>query len=301
MVIEPVAVAPTPSPTPTPTPSPQTGTVSVTTDILYGQGATTAGSIDLFVDVYQPSETCDANRPVVLFLHGGGYVSGDKQSDDVTELADAMNARGLAFVSIQYRLQADDAVVSAEADAFLRESLEDSDLVVPDVLNTTIIASVEDTLLALNFLEDNQDTYCLDTSRIAYTGSSAGTITVLQVAYSLEDFTTDFPQPTVVADLWGDLPIDEDLDPGEAPFIVVHGTDDPLVPYQAALDLTAQADVVGVPFALYSVQGAGHSFSGTNFFETEFEGETLSNITADFVEDHLTGEAPVYGRFDVQP
>ena len=302
-VTEAVSVAPAPSPSPTPspapTPAPTPGAMRVTTDIKYGEGATTGSPIDLMLDIYQPGDACTTNRPVVLFVHGGGFVAGDKQSADVTQLAEAMNARGLAFVSIQYRLGPDDPVVSSEADALLRPSLDDSDLPIPANITPAVIAAVEDTVLALNFLEDNQDTYCLDTSRLAYTGSSSGTITVLQVAYSLDDFSVDFPRPSVVADLWGDLPNDDDLEMGEAPFIVVHGTNDPLVPYQGALDLTARADVAGVPYALYSVVGGSHSFSGTDFFDLTFGNDRIVNITADFINAHLRGETAVYGRFDV--
>ena len=140
-----------------------------------------------------------------------------------------------------------------------------------------------------------------DASRLGFWGSSAGATTVMQVAYGLNQFGIDRPEPRVVIDYWGNLLRDRDVEIGEAPFFVVHGTRDGTSPYQNALDLTARADVVAVSYALYSVIGANHGFASTGVFENTFQDRVLVDITADFVEAHLKGTTPVYGRFDVTP
>lgn len=44
------------------------------------------------------------------------------------------------------------------------------------------------------------------------------------------------------------------------PFLICHGTTDPIVPYQQALEMQKALQSVGVRAELYSVKGAGHGF-----------------------------------------
>lgn len=295
----PVTVTPTPSPTPTPTPTPTGTSVALTSDIQYGEGATVSGNIPLFLDLYAPDEACNTNRPTVLFVHGGGFTGGNKAGTNVETIADEMVSRGINVVSIQYRLDPQDPLPS--------QIFVD---VVDDVVAAgggdpneprldAIAAAFEDTVLALNYLADNEGDLCVDTGRIAYWGSSAGAYTVLTVAYGLNQYGIQRPAPGVVVDYWGGLFGDSNLEVGEAPFFVIHGTQDATVPYQEAIDLTNRADVVGVSFALYTVNGGGHGFGATGTFTNTVEGQTLLERTGDFVEAHLTGSAPIYGRFEV--
>jgi len=48
------------------------------------------------------------------------------------------------------------------------------------------------------------------------------------------------------------------VDPGDPPFLIVHGTEDPLVPYQASVDLADALEKAGVPVILQKVEGGGH-------------------------------------------
>ena len=150
-----------------------------------------------------------------------------------------------------------------------------------------------------NYLKDNQSDLCVNTDQVAYWGSSAGAYTVLQVGYALNQYAIERPDPRVVIDYWGGLFGDEQLEVGEAPFFVLHGTADTVVSYQEAVDLTNRADVVAVPYALYTVNGAGHGFGATGWTTNTVDGQTLLERTGDFVEAHLTGTAPIYGRFEL--
>jgi len=53
------------------------------------------------LDVYAPTE--GKNHPVVVWIHGGGWHSGDKK--DVKQKPQAFTDKGFVFVSINYRLQ----------------------------------------------------------------------------------------------------------------------------------------------------------------------------------------------------
>ena len=88
---------------------------------------------------------------------------------------------------------------------------------------------------------------------------------------------------------------DADLEAGEAPFLILHGEQDPVVPYRDSEELAARAEDVGVPYAFYTLLGAGHGFDTGN------EAQTLAGIelAVRFAVDHLTDATPTYGRFDV--
>lgn len=293
--------SPTPSPTPTPTPPASGATQVVTSDIQYGQGATASGDIDLFLDIYAPDEACDTNRPTVVFVHGGGFTSGNKSGGNISAIAEEITARGINLVSIQYRLDPQDPLPSQAFVDVVDDIVSQSGGNAGDERLDAIAAAFEDTVSALNFLEANQDNLCVDTSRLAYWGSSAGAFTVLQVGYGLNQFGIARPEPEVVVDYWGGLFRDSDLEMGEAPFLVIHGTADATVDFAEAQQITNRAGVVAVPFALYTVNGAGHGFGATGTFTNTVDGQTLLERTVDFVEAHLTGGTPIYGRFDVTP
>ena len=290
---------PTPSPTPSPSPTPTPADPVVSNDIQYGEGATTSGNIPLFLDLYAPDEPCSANRPTVLFVHGGGFTGGNKQSESVTTIASEMVSRSINVVSIQYRLDPQNPVPGPTYQAIIDEGIANGTIDPSEERLDAIFAAFEDTVLALNYLKDNQDDLCIDTNRIAYWGSSAGAYTVLQVAYALNQYAIERPAPSVVIDYWGGLFGDDNLEVGEAPFLVLHGTSDFVVSYQEAIDLTNRADVVAVPYALYTVNGGGHGFNATGWTTNRVEGQTLLERTGDFVEAHLSGETPIYGRFEV--
>ena len=166
--------SPTPSPTPTPTPTSTSGTVIVTSDIQYGEGATRSGDIPLFLDLYQPDEACSTNRPTVVFVHGGGFVGGNKRSESLTAIAEEMTARSINVVSIQYRLDPQDLIPGPAYQDILDQGIANGTIDPSEERLDAIFSAFEDTVLALNFLNDNQNELCIDTGRIAYWGSSAG-------------------------------------------------------------------------------------------------------------------------------
>ena len=60
------------------------------------------------LDAYLPPDSDERDkRPVVVFMHGGGFRSGDKQDVNVVKYATELTMRGYAVVSINYRLTAD--------------------------------------------------------------------------------------------------------------------------------------------------------------------------------------------------
>ena len=76
--------------------------VLVEEDITYAEGLAYTGNsssttaIPLKLDLYLPENASD-NRPVVLFIHGGGFTGGIKHKPEIVEMANYYASRGWAF------------------------------------------------------------------------------------------------------------------------------------------------------------------------------------------------------------
>ena len=146
---------------------------------------------------------------------------------------------------------------------------------VPDVpIFVAMVAAVDDTLTAIHWLHDHAKQLRLHPNRLGLAGSSAGAITADHVAYTLDEYGVPAPRFSFVGDLWGGIFFDvgaqaAQLEAGEAPLFVVHGTADSTVPVFLDDRLVARARLVGVPVEYHRVDGAGHGFGATGFFTRE--------------------------------
>ncbi len=99
------------------------------------------GEKSLTLDLYLP-ENCSEKVPVVVWIHGGGWRSGNKNSPEGLWLVQ----HGFAVASISYRLS--------------------SEAIWP--------AQIDDCRAAIRFLRANAETYGLNSEKFAVWGSSAG-------------------------------------------------------------------------------------------------------------------------------
>jgi acetyl esterase/lipase len=84
--------------------------IATTTQLLPFEGVTSedrhipgpAGAPEVTVRVYMPTQKA-ANLPVMLWMHGGGFVLGDLESGDLA-LRQAVKAVNCVIVSVEYRL-----------------------------------------------------------------------------------------------------------------------------------------------------------------------------------------------------
>jgi acetyl esterase/lipase len=110
----------------------------------------------LSLDVHAPARACRA--PVVLWVHGGGYHTGDK-ANQVRDKVARFNAEGWLFVSINYRLTVPGSATSAQF---------------PD--------HYEDVAAAIAWVRRSIAAYGGDPARLALLGHSAGADIVANVA-----------------------------------------------------------------------------------------------------------------------
>lgn len=80
--------------------------VTTNINIKYGQALNynRTGQEDLFLDLYQPDGDTATRRALVIGVHGGAFITGDKQAANWPEVCKAMARRGYVAASVNYRL-----------------------------------------------------------------------------------------------------------------------------------------------------------------------------------------------------
>ena len=74
-------------------------------NIQYGEATNLKGEPEkLLLDVYSPSGDDLKKRPLVVFLHGGGFKNGDKAQGYPLLFCKGLSKRGFVASSINYRL-----------------------------------------------------------------------------------------------------------------------------------------------------------------------------------------------------
>ncbi len=260
------------------------------------------------LDIYLPDEG-NGPFPVILFVHGGAFMRGDK-SDYQVDPALIGLTRGYAVVATNYRL-------SWEA-------------VFPALLH--------DAKAAVRWVRASAEQYGFDPTKIAAWGDSAGGHQVLMLGVSagvpeLEDLSLGHPEQSsavqAVVDWYGPtnfLTMDEQLTangltpaPGTehsgehspeslllggkladvpdkvqaanpktyvneraAPILIQHGTNDPIVPYQQSeLIATRLRQAIGEENVILELlEGAGHG-------GPEFESPENVSRVFDFLDERL--------------
>lgn len=173
------------------------------------------------LDLYRPfPET--VNRPLVLFVHGGGFSGGLRNDELATAFARSLARHGFVVASMSYRLTAKGKGFSCNRPA-------------AEKIQTFQFIS-EDIGWATRFLLDRYEAFNINPGAIVLAGSSAGAEGVLHAAYRL-----DWSQPAPafhyagVISMAGAIADTTWINADNAvPTLLFHGVDDPLVPYGSA-------------------------------------------------------------------
>ena len=230
------------------------GSASVTRDVTYGNAPDLEGNnVELKLDVYQPAGDTVTRRPAFVWVHGGGFTTGDKASGQ--SKATYFARLGYVVVSINYRLLSPDGCGGN-----------------PDptpVCETAALAAQHDAQAAVRFLRRYADTYGVDPDRIAIGGGSAGAVTSLLVNWRSEDPGESghpgYPSKVRAAvSQSGGIPTNEFIDAGDSPAIFFHGTEDQTVFYHWAVSNAGAMYNAGIFTVLYPFEGAGHGLSGSH-------------------------------------
>jgi acetyl esterase/lipase len=250
-----------------------------------------AGDKPLLLDLYLPAE---AKRPlpVVMWVHGGGWLRGSKDRCPATWLVE----HGYAVASINYRLT--------------------------DVAQWP--AQIDDCRAAVRYLRSHADDYGLDANHIAAWGASAGghLVALLGTLDSPADekvssrvqAVCDWYGPsdllTMPANNFGRGKTLDDLansngakllggrvrdlldlakqasayyqvSKGDSPFLIMQGDEDRVVPLAQSQRLQARLQAAGVPSSLHVLTATGH---GGQEFETPEVRETMLKFFAKYLK-----------------
>lgn len=269
--------------------------VKLTSDIVYGENFNIYynQADTLKLDTYEPDSLVDYLRPLIIYVHGGGFTGGDKTTDKATDFGNFFARCGYLYASINYRLCVDDP--SDTIDNY-----------------QCVYMCTQDAMSAVRFFHKYANDYCVDTSKIFMIGTSAGASICLNAAYWDQDEadlifdTADFgplenssgnegytSQPQAVVSCWGGIPDTAWLQNETVPNQLFHGTNDPVVPYTWGLAVNGvylfgsytihEASLAdNIESYLHPFVGFGHGVGNNS---PQFD--TLLHISTDFFYDHI--------------
>jgi len=217
------------------------GQVVKTADITYGTANNLSNQpITLKLDVYGPPASDPVTkRPAIVWIHGGSFSGGDKTSPEIIDEATTFAQKGYVNLSTNYRLEPGGCSaggVTASCIGAIQEATADGQT-------------------AVAWLRSHASTYGVDPTRIAVAGTSAGAIVAAQVGY----LSSETPASAVKAAVaLSGANIFSNVNAGDAPALFFHGTADPLVPYQWAVDTVSKAHDAHLDAYLETWPGEGH-------------------------------------------
>ena len=180
----------------------------------------------LFLDFYQLKGDTE-ERPLVIFVFGGGFAKGKRDSEGYQDYFNTLLRNGLKVASIDYRLG-------------LRGIYNEVGVFNTAPLKKAIDLAVEDLYQATAFLVSKADTFGIDPSKIIVSGSSAGAITSLHADWynrnhhELSAILPEGYQYSGVVAFAGAIFSNNGApryDTPPAPTLFFHGSEDKTVPY----------------------------------------------------------------------
>lgn len=247
------------------------------------------------LDLCVPRDVSDP--PLLIFMHGGGWLVGDKGKMPVGVLRNAFIKRGYAFASINYRFS-NEAVYPAQ---------------------------VEDAVLALEYLKNNAAQYGYNPNKVVVWGVSAGGYMAKMIALggaaevlgrdvpavsacidwaSPSDFTTimedmnlTYGEGQAKSEIVGsiedmlDVPLGKEpekqrqaspityVSENSPPILVQHGTMDTYIPFNQSKRLAlALYEKIGTNVQFRPLKGSGHSV-------TEFMSKDNLKLVSKFLKE----------------
>ncbi|RIH64160.1 alpha/beta hydrolase [Mariniphaga sediminis] len=222
-------------------------------------------------DIYLPANDPDTDRPLVLYVHGGGFQGGQRDNEQIVNFCNKLAGYGYAVASISYRLTRKDQPGGFGCNCPVAEKFKTFDAAVEDISDATF------------YLIQNHEHFGIDPYKIILAGSSAGAEAALIAAYTpplCYDLEAGPVSYAGVIGMAGAIPDTTKIyDDSAIPSLFFHGTDDKLVPYATAphhycekgqpgylvlhgsFTLANKLEELGVPYWLHTTCGGGHEMA----------------------------------------
>lgn len=247
------------------------------------------GGGELLFDQFCPEG--DGPFPTVVCIHGGGWISGDKEM--MSEVAGGLAARGYVAVCPQYRLAPLHCYPAALQDvqAFVRYLRTKSEMLRVD----------PGAIAALGNSAGGYIAAMLGLTNVASDGVSSRVQGVVDIC-GITDLTNPDEQHFPVSmgfieqymgcahfenpDRWAEASPIKYVDAHAAPFLIVHGEVDDIVPITQSEKLAASLFTAGVEVEFHRLSGEGHSFTFGAW-------QRIEALYEDFLARRLKHELPV--------
>ena len=164
--------------------------VNKMSNIQYGQAERFNGtSLNLEMDIFEPSGDTISNRPLIIMAHGGSFVAGDRS--DLKSICKNFARRGYVAATISYRLGVDPLNILNLNEELLKAASR----------------ATQDFNAAIRFFyqsaRDRGNPYNIDTSKIIAGGYSAGAISAIHSQLFIDTSSANKSLRDIVRDLGG--------------------------------------------------------------------------------------------------
>ncbi len=213
-------------------------------------------------DLYEPINDSSLKRPLIIWMHGGGFKYGSKNAKEIKLWGRQFAQRGYLVAAINYRLSKKHPIGKFR------------DLV------SACYDGVDDLQLAINNFKSNASQLHIDTNKIIVGGNSAGAMIALQAVFSnradvqnvIDSNKTiansgkyNTMNIAAVINFWGAL-LDKDwLIRANVPIVSVCGAKDKLIPvdtkgvaFFGSVAIHKKADALHIPNEIKVYEGYGH-------------------------------------------
>lgn len=244
-------------------------------NVQYGEAINLSNENEkLLLTVYTPRLDVEKNRPLIIFIHGGGFINGDKSKGFQVKFSKYFAKRGYVTSSINYRL----GVNKTKTDTDYAEAM---------------FRAVQDAKAAVRFFRKHADEYGIDSNQIFISGGSAGGMTALQLAYMDQNEVPEgvdqnkwgnlegnsgnegfSSKVSGVINCWGAMIAINWIKAGDVPVFGICGNADLTVSYDGTFsyhgfkygskNIYDYAFSLGIPAKLKIFDGAGHNIGSEN-------------------------------------
>jgi poly(3-hydroxybutyrate) depolymerase len=234
--------------------------VAITEKLSYNTVDSTLEKKPYLFDLYQPAGDSSAKRPLIIWMHGGGFKFGSKDAKGIKLWSKTFAQRGYVCAAINYRL-------SKKYPIFNFNELQKS-----------CYYAVQDAKMAVAYFKKHYNEYGIDPDKIILAGNSAGGMMALQAAFSTDTELAKVASITGadndkyglfkvagVINFWGGIFDLDWLKNQQVPIVNVYGSNDKVVspthkdtPLYGAIDIHNKADALHLPNKIKVFDGYSH-------------------------------------------
>lgn len=230
----------------------------------------------LKLDFYKP-DNIEGEMPLLIYVHGGGFSGGKRNTKNAEAFAKQMAERGYAVALISYRLTMKKLGFGCKT--------KTSDKI--DAFNS----ASEDVSMAVKYFLINNKKFNINTSKIILVGSSAGAEAALNLVYVYNNrVLPKYFKFAGVISMSGAVTSVENINRQNAiPTLLFHGTNDDLVPYEVgshhfcnkdsegylvlygSKSISEKLKYISKSFYLYTIENGDHSWSTRPMYQSTKE------------------------------